>query len=311
MYKERANHNWTEKYRPNNLEELVADEYIKKTISGYITNKSIPHLLLYGLNPGTGKTTLAKIIINSVDCDELIINASDERTTDVIENKIKMFATTLGFNQIKIVLLDEFDGTMPSAQQMLRFIMEEYSSLCTFILTCNHLNNVIMPIQSRCNTIEILPPNKEMVKKRITDILLKEKIIYNEIDVDKIIENAFPDIRKIISLTQMFSQSEKLLIDKKKLIETDYKLKILEVLKSTNDKKIKYNKIDKILRESNEKDYSSLYTMLYDKVDEYAPTQRASITNIISDGLFKQSFINNKEIQASATMSKIIIKISE
>ncbi len=306
-----VNHNWTEKYRPRTINDIVAETHIKDLISRYIKSNQIPNLLLYGFNPGTGKTTLAKIIINSVECDELVINASEERTTDVITNKIKNFAVTLGFRELKIVLLDEFDGMTPSAQQMLRYIMEQFSDNCTFILTCNYLNSVILPIQSRCNTIEIYPPNKKMVKDRVSYILNTEKISFNDNDIDIIVDNAYPDIRKIISLAQMFSKTNILTIDQKALIEEDYRLKIIDVLKSTISAKDKFNKIDKILRECSEKEFSTLYKILYDRVDEYAQNHKASITNILADGDFKQSFVNNKEIQASAMLSKVLAKLSD
>ena len=162
---------WVEKYRPTTLENYVGNEHLKEKVKGYIENGDVPHLLLYG-RAGTGKTTLAKLIVNSIECDHIIINASDENNVDMVRNKVKGFASTIGFKPMKVVILDEFDYMSQNAQAILRNLMETFSKHCRFILTCNYVEKVIEPIQSRCQTFQIVPPTKKDVAIQISKILV-------------------------------------------------------------------------------------------------------------------------------------------
>ena len=157
---------WVEKYRPQGLEEYVGNEVIKNKIADYIEKGSIQNLLLHGV-AGTGKTTLAKLLVKNIDCDYLYINASDERGIDTIREKIQPFALSMGFNDVKIVILDEADYLTPQAQATLRHTIEACSSTTRFILTCNYLERIISPLQSRCQTFEITPPSKDEVYKKL------------------------------------------------------------------------------------------------------------------------------------------------
>ena len=157
---------WVEKYRPQKLSEYVGNEHLKEKVSEYLQSGDVPHLLFFG-KAGTGKTTLAKLIVSSINCDYIIINASDERGIDIIRNKVKGFASTVGFKDKKIIILDEFDYMTPDAQAMLRNLMETFSKHCRFILTCNYVEKVIDPIQSRCQTFQIVPPTKKDVAIQI------------------------------------------------------------------------------------------------------------------------------------------------
>ena len=140
---------WVEKYRPIKLDDYVGNEHLKEKVSGYIESEDVPHLLLFG-RAGTGKTTLAKLIVKSIECDYMVINASDENNVDTVRNKVKNFASSQGFKKYKIIILDEFDYMTPNAQAILRNLMETFSKHCRFILTCNYVEKIIDPIQSRC-----------------------------------------------------------------------------------------------------------------------------------------------------------------
>ena len=140
---------WVEKYRPRKLADYVGNEHLKSKVEGYLENDDVPHLLFYG-KAGTGKTTLAKLIANSIECDYIIINASDENNVETVRTKVKNFASTIGFKKMKLIILDEFDYMTPNAQAILRNLMETFSKHCRFILTCNYVEKVIDPIQSRC-----------------------------------------------------------------------------------------------------------------------------------------------------------------
>lgn len=306
-YKEESiNHSlWVEKYRPIKLEDYVGNEHLKTKVSVFIENNDIPHLLLYG-KAGTGKTTLAKLIVKSIDCDYMIINASDERNVDTIRDKVKGFASSMGFKKWKVVVLDEVDYMSHLAQPMLRNIMETFSGHCRFILTCNYVEKVIDPIQSRCQAFQIIPPTKKDVAVQMSKILKAEEIEFDVKDLVPIIDSSYPDIRKVINTCQMNSHKGKLKIDVQNLLENDYKIKILDILKSTDDKRNKYMKLRQALIDSKVTDFSDLFTMLYDKVDEYAAENTANVILLLSDGQYKCSSAIDKEIPTAATLIQIL-----
>ena len=166
---------WVEKYRPNTLTTYVGNEHLKEKVKRYIDSEDVPHLLLYG-KAGTGKTTLAKILVNNIDCDYMYINASDENKVDDVRNKIKTFASSVGFKDMKVVILDECDYLTPNAQAALRNLMETFSKHCRFILTCNYVERIIDPIQSRCQSYKVVPPSKKEVAQQMVKILNEESV---------------------------------------------------------------------------------------------------------------------------------------
>lgn len=306
-YKEQNENNslWVEKYRPKKLADYVGNEHLKSKVEGYLENGDVPHLLLYG-KAGTGKTTLAKLIVNSIDCDYMILNASDENNVDTVRNKVKNFASSMGFKPFKIIILDEFDYMTANAQAILRNLMETFSQHCRFILTCNYVEKVIEPIQSRCQTFQIIPPTKKDVAVQISKILNSESIKFEPKDLVPIIDSAYPDIRKVINTCQLNSIKGELKIDTQNLLENDYKMKVLDILKSDDDKRNKYMKIRQTIINSKATDFTELFTLLYDKVDEYAPDKTSDIILLLADGVYKSSMSIDKEIQAAATMIQII-----
>ena len=161
---------WVEKYRPIRLEDYVGSDSLVSSMSDYIKQQDIPHLLMYG-KAGTGKTTAAKLLVKNIECDYLYVNASDENSVDAIRFKIKAFAASAGFNDLKVVILDESDFLTPNAQAALRNLMETYSSTTRFILTCNYVEKIIDPIQSRCQVFHITIPTKTSAAKKVAHIL--------------------------------------------------------------------------------------------------------------------------------------------
>jgi DNA polymerase III delta prime subunit len=295
---------WVEQYRPTTLENYVGNEHLKDKVKGYIESGDVPHLLLYG-RAGTGKTTLAKLITKSVECDYMIINASDENNVDMVRNKVKGFASTVGFKPLKIVILDEFDYMSQNAQAILRNLMETFSKHCRFILTCNYVEKVIEPIQSRCQTFQIVPPTKKDVAIQISKILKSENVKFEPKDLVPIIDAGYPDIRKIINTCQLNSHKGELKVDVQNLLENDYKMKILDILKSSDDKRNRYMKLRQTLIDSRVTDFTELFTLLYDKVDEYAPSNTANVIIALSQGQTNHFHSIDKEIPMAACLIEI------
>ena len=259
---------WVEKYRPSKLTEYVGNEHLKDKVKDYLESGEIPHLLFFG-KAGTGKTTLAKLIVNSIDCDHIIINASDENNVDTVRNKVKGFASTVGFKDMKIIILDEFDYMTPNAQAILRNLMETFSRHCRFILTCNYVEKVISPIRSRTQEFQIVPPTKKDVAVQISQILGKEGVGFQPKDLVPIIDSSYPDIRKIINTCQLNSSKGQLKLDTTSVIDSDLKSKVVEILKGNDAKPNKWKNIRQAVADSRTQDFTELYTFLYEKVDEY------------------------------------------
>ena len=296
---------WVESYRPVKLVDYVGNEHLKSKVEGYLESGDVPHLLLYG-RAGTGKTTLAKLIVKSIDCDYMLINASSENNVDTVRNKVTNFASSMGFKKWKIIILDEFDYMSHNAQAILRNLMETFSHHCRFILTCNYVEKVIEPIQSRCQSFQIVPPTKKDVAVQISKILNSENVEFQPKDLVPIIDAGYPDIRKIINTCQMNSIKGKLQVDTQNLLENDYKMKVIDILKSSDDKRNKYMNLRQTIIDSRATDFSELFTLLYDKVDEYATQNTANVIIAISEGQFKSREAIDKEIPMAATLIEIL-----
>ena len=295
---------WVEKYRPKKLEDYVGNDHLKQKIRDYIESGDVPHLLLYG-KAGTGKTTLAKLIVNSINCDFMILNASDENNVDTVRNKVKSFASTIGFKDIKIVILDEFDYMTPQAQAILRNLMETFSKHCRFILTCNYVEKIIDPIQSRCQTFQIIPPTKKDVAVQISKILTEERIQFELKELVPIVDSSYPDIRKIINTCQLNSSKGVLKIDSSSISDADVRVKIIDILKSKDDKRNRYINLRQSVADSRIQDFTELYTHLYEKVNEYAVGNTSAVIMILAQGQYKDAMIVDKEICFMATLIEI------
>ena len=304
------NSRWVEKYRPIKLDDYVGNEHLKEKVSGYIESEDVPHLLLFG-RAGTGKTTLAKLIVKSIECDYMVINASDENNVDTVRNKVKNFASSQGFKKYKIIILDEFDYMTPNAQAILRNLMETFSKHCRFILTCNYVEKIIDPIQSRCQTFQIVPPSKKEVAVQLDKILKSENIKYDVKDLVPSIDSSYPDIRKIINTCQLNSVKGVLKLSKNDLLDSDFKTKILDILKASDDSRNKYMKIRQTVADSKVQDFTEMYSLLYDKVDEYASGKVSGVILVLAEGQHRDALAVDKEIPFMATILNILSTINK
>ena len=295
---------WVEKYRPDNLDTYIGNEHLKEKVSVYLESGDLPHLLLYG-KAGTGKTTLAKILVKNIECDYLYINASDENNVDTVRNKVKNFASTMGFKDYKIIILDECDYITPNAQAALRNLMETFSKHCRFILTCNFVERIIDPIQSRCQSFQIIPPSKKEVAKHVHGILLKENVMSNMEDLKVLVDSGYPDIRRVINVAQRNVVKNKLKLDTTSIIQNDYKLKLLKILK-TQDKKTAFKDIRQLLLDNKITDFADIFRLLYDKVDDWGKGHVAECILIIARYELSDSQVVDKEINAMAMLIELL-----
>ena len=297
---------WVEKYRPKNLNEYVGNDDVKIKISNWLEQGDVPSLLLYG-PAGTGKTSLAKIIAKHLDADVLYINASDENSVDVLRDKIKGFASTAGFSKWKIVILDESDYTTQNFQAALRNVLETYSRSTRFILTCNFIEKILDPIQSRLVPFHIVPPDKKTVAKRAVEILRLENIEFDPKDVVALIEKDYPDQRKIINSLQRNSISGKLVVDNDVRLISGYCDKILNELKTVKDPQTTFKNIRQIIADSKVRQFDDLFRYLFDNLDDFAPKgKKANIILTLAEYQYKSNLVIDKEIQVSAMILSIL-----
>ncbi len=295
-----------ERYRPTYLNEYVGNEKLKKFISQCIQDNDIPHLLLYS-GPGTGKTTLAKIIVNNIQCEYIYLNASEERGMDVIRDKVIRFASSATFEPLKVIILDEADYMTPISLASLRNILETFSNTTRFILTCNYIEKIPDPIKSRCQTIKIHPPSRMDVAKHLNDIIEKEQIKYEAKDLGLIINKHYPDIRKMFNNIQLSldRDSNTLMLDKSLLVSSVYVDEVVKKLKNPNNKTLQ--EIRQIVVDSGSNDFDELYRVLFDKVEEYASGSEVGLCIIaLHDHMYKANFRIDKEINIMSLIATIL-----
>ena len=292
---------WVEKYRPTTLDGYVGNEVIKNKIEDYLKQGSIQNLLLHGV-AGTGKTTLAKLLVKNIDCDYLYINASDERGIDTIREKIQPFALSMGFNDVKIVILDEADYLTPQAQATLRHTIEACSTTTRFILTCNYLERIISPLQSRCQTFEITPPSKEVVTDLVNRIIIDEFVKIDIEAIDSVINTHYPDIRKIINTIQGSVVDNEIKIDDASLKNSQLGGLVVDAL----IRKAKLSEIRQILADSGAREFDDLFKYIYNKSSTLFGDREGEAILIIAKYQYEYTFVLEKEICIAAMLNKLL-----
>jgi len=290
-----------EKYRPSKLENYVGNENIKKSISKYLEQNDILNLIFYG-PAGTGKTTLAKLCVQNLNCDHLYINASDERGIETIRDKVQGFASVASFKPLKVVILDEADFLTIQAQASLRNIIETFSRTTRFIMTCNFVERIIDPLQSRCQVLKIVPPTKKDVAKHLAGILDKESISFEINDLVPLVNQYYPDLRKCINTIQLSTQDNILKLDQSVLVSSNYIDKIITALSN----KAKFNDIRQIIADSNNDDFDELFRALYERSSEYLPGKEGTAAILINEHQYKANFRIDKEINIMSLIQQIL-----
>ena len=287
-------------YRPNDLENYVGNATLKASIGKQLDNNDIQNYLFYG-SAGVGKTTLAKLIVNNLDCDSLYINASDERGIETIRDKVSGFASVASIKPLKVVILDESDFLTIQAQASLRNVIETFSRTTRFILTCNFVERIIDPIQSRCQTFKIVPPTKKEVAVHVTGICDKENIGYEIPTIGKLVNKYYPDIRKMLNTVQASTVDGNLQLDDSLLVSSSYMNSVLDELKQKN-----YKNIRQIIADSGVDDFEELFRFLYDNSSEYAPDKEGTVAILINEHLYKSNFRIDKEINLMSLIQNLI-----
>mgnify|MGYP003624433710 FL=1 len=289
-------------YRPKDLSTYVGNKSLKESIAKQLLNNDIQNYLFYG-PAGTGKTTLAKIIVNNLDCDHLYINASDERGIETIREKVSGFASVMSFKPIKVIILDEADFLTIQAQASLRNIIETFSRTTRFILTCNFVERIIDPLQSRCQTFKIVPPTKKEIAVHLASICDKESISFEPSAIGKVVNKFFPDLRKMLNTIQASNVKSQLVIDDSLLVSTSYLSAILDELKKNKPNIIQ---IRKIIADSNIDDFEEVFRFLFDTAEQYLPNKQGTVAILINEHQYKSNFRIDKEINIISLLQQII-----
>ena len=291
-----------EKYRPVKLKDYVGNESLKSSIAAQLYNNDIQNYLLYG-PAGTGKTTLAKLIVKNLDCDYIYINASDERGIETIRDKVSSFASFASFKPLKVVILDEADFLTIQAQASLRNIIETFSRTTRFIMTCNFVERIIDPLQSRCHVLKVVPPTKKDVAKHLAWIMDQEGIGFEMNELGAIVTQYYPDLRKCINTIQLSTQDSMLNLDKSVLVSSNY---IDQIIDELSHKGTRLKIIRQIIADANVDDYEELFRTLYERASEYLPGKEGTVAILVNDHQYKANFRIDKEINAISLISNII-----
>jgi replication factor C small subunit len=212
----------------------------------------------------------------------------------------------MGFKKFKVIILDEFDYMSKEAQAILRNLMETFSAHCRFILTCNYVEKVIEPIQSRCQSFQIVPPTKKDVAVQIAKILKQEDIQFNPADLVPIVDGYYPDIRKIINTCQLACVDGVLKTDSATIVDSDFRIKLVEMLKSKDEIRNKFMNIRQLVADNRITDFTDVYSFLYDKLDDYAKGSTAPVIQALAEATAKDALVVDKEIQFMAGIIAVL-----
>lgn len=294
---------FVEKYRPTTLDTYLCDDDLRGKFEEFITNQDIPHLGFFGLQ-GSGKSTLAKILVNNINCDYIYLNATENRGMDDIKEKVGSFASAASFKPLKIVILDEATHILQASQVLLLNMIETYSLTTRFILTGNYPERLIPPLRSRLQEFKLTPPSKKVVAKHVAGILENESIEFEVEDIVKIIQNSYPDFRKVINTCQKHIVDNKLVLPGILVSNNDFNKQIIDELKKPSNKT--FNAVRQIIANNNISSFDDVYKYLYDNDNHYAVGCEGVIALILNEHIYQSNFKIDLEINFMSCISRII-----
>lgn len=302
---------WVEKYRPKTVSECILPDRLKTPFQEYVNRKTIPNLLLTG-GAGVGKTTVAKAMCNEIGLSYMHINASRENGIDTLRTKIVNYASTVSLSGTrKVIILDEADGLTPSAQEAFRGTIEEFSSNCSFILTCNFKNKLIEPMHSRSAVIDfsLRPDEKPKMAsaffKRLGEILDKEQVTYDKAVLVKIVEKYFPDFRRTLGQLQHFASTGP--IDASTLTQVTDVKKINELVAALKTKNFKDMRKWVVL--NSDVEASQIFRKVYDGLYDYMkPEYIPQAVIILGRYQFQAGFVADQEINTVAALTELMVE---
>lgn len=287
---------WVEKYRPRKLSDMVLIDEHRSAIEGMIADNAIPHLLLVG-NVGSGKTTIARILVESIDCTCLELNASDERGIDTVRVKVKEYLQTAGFRKWRICFLDEADALTPDAMFCLRNIMEQYSQRGRFILTANYESKILDAIRSRCQILRFESLDRKSVFKHARKILDSEKVQYDVSELISTVDDNYPDIRGVINALQLSTVNGKLYYSG----IADLVAQVRGLIKTKN-----LNDVRSFVM-THRPDFTMLYRGLFDTIDKLvSDNKRTEVSLSIAEYMYRDSVVADREINFAACVLEIM-----
>ena len=297
---------WVEKYRPSKIKDYVwRDDAQKRQVETWVTDKSIPHLLLSG-GPGTGKTTLARVLKNELEVDDadfMQINASRDNGVDLIRRKITNFSETMPWGDYKVILLDEADYISAEGQAALRGVMEQYHQSVRFILTCNYANKIIPALQSRCQGFHITSLDTNEFTARVAEILIENDVKFELETLDSFVRATYPDLRKTINNVQMAVVDNKLAQPESTDQDTGWRVKMVELFKAKQVREAR----KLIIANCRTDEYEEMYRWLYRNVEFFGDNEdkQDEAVIVIRNAIVKHTQVADPEINLSATLIEL------
>jgi DNA polymerase III delta prime subunit len=296
---------WVEKYRPRTIDSVIMpNERVRKDFQEFVANGEIPNLLLYG-GPGTGKTSASLALMKDLGLDKtdvIKINCSDEKI-DALREKVRGFATTMSIGKFKLVRLEEFDYLGHDAQALLRALIEEVSSSCRFIATCNYINKVTPPLRSRFQEYELIAPAREDVLVRAAEILEAEQVSFEIEDLEKIVAAGYPDVRRVIQLLEKNSSGGRLQLPSTTSTVSDWKLQLIPALEAADFKAARKTVCESATRE----ELIEVFRFLYDNVNRIKKLKgyEDEAIVLIAQYQYQHAFVADPEINVAALFCEL------